>query len=642
MTVAVIASGYDADNASIVVGSSNIIQLNLNNANVWTAQQTFTIGHLALKGASTGVVVLSTAISGSISYTITFPAQTSNDTVALIGTPSTWTATQTFGDNGVGSSGVTISLVSTNHTSQISFTGGNPDIISTVSTPTIAQAISNSDISIVFPSGTTGLRVGTSLFGGTAPFSVSPTGATVCYSIKITNGASNGYFLKSDAVGTASWSALPATTIINTDGTSWTGSGRVQLLPGKFNVTNNISIVQSNVALYGSGWNSVIYLPNSFNKDAIDVGDGTNTYRNILLGDFQIFGNGTNLPPGNNTSGYGVYWNANVERSHIDNLLVYTMGGTGIYLNQTSDNLIMNCYMENNGDVGLVATGGGTNHFMNNVTDSNQTHGYQLYDEGDDLFVGNECFGNTEYGLYLQGAQNTTVTGNTFRDDCWAANLSYSEIALDYDGSQYYAEYNTITGNTFHYTGNVSSNKPQYGIIEIASGDDYNVYTGNKFVGMGTGNYSLAGTHSYIILNARTTSFAPSNPTATASATGVMMGLGSTIKYTPIETGNVLIDLSGYGGTATGVVSATITPKYGTSTAPVNGASPTGTTWGAVGSIVVQSPTAGVDGTGWNVKKRITGLTVGTAYWFDIELATANASDSASVTNVTCVITEVG
>jgi hypothetical protein len=80
----------------------------------------------------------------------------------------------------------------------------------------------------------------------------------------------------------------------------------------------------------------------------------------------------------------------------------------------------------------------------------------------------------------------------------------------------------------------------------------------------------------------------------------------------------------------------------GTSTAPVNGASPTGTTWGAVGSIVVQSPTAGVDGTGWNVKKRITGLTVGTAYWFDIELATANASDSASVTNVTCVITEVG
>ncbi len=252
MTVAVIASGYDADNASIVVGSSNIIQLNLNNANVWTAQQTFTIGHLALKGASTGVVVLSTAISGSISYTITFPAQTSNDTVALIGTPSTWTAAQTFTNSDLillGSSTGYTTFTSAN-SSASNYTITVPAITDTLVTLTATQILTNKTL--------TSPAVGSGLFNNTAQTTLSGTTAgSVVWSqpeqgsaykkfVAYFNGYENNSASNQTITYTTAFTNIPAIVVNTVTG------GNLQLTLGS--TTSTLTIVSPNSTTTYTGW----------------------------------------------------------------------------------------------------------------------------------------------------------------------------------------------------------------------------------------------------------------------------------------------------------------------------------------------------------------------------------------------------
>jgi hypothetical protein len=101
----------------------------------------------------------------------------------------------------------------------------------------------------------------------------------------------------------------------------------------------------------------------------------------------------------------------------------------------------------------------------------------------------------------------------------------------------------------------------------------------------------------------------PANPTGTTSSSGKMMGLGAAV--TPQSSGVILFLangdlLTGAGGKAQ--------LRYGTGTAPANGAAPAGTAIGGnveIGSSVVPFALLGL----------AAGLSVGTAYWFDIELA---------------------
>lgn len=119
------------------------------------------------------------------------------------------------------------------------------------------------------------------------------------------------------------------------------------------------------------------------------------------------------------------------------------------------------------------------------------------------------------------------------------------------------------------------------------------------------------------------------SPTGTTSATGVMMGLGSTCTLTPSYSGRIKVDfqcqLSNSGTSAANTISL----RYGTGTAPVNGAALTGTVVG--GTINAQLQTAAVISPAF-LSGIITGLTPGTAYWFDISLGTsAGTSTAASV-----------
>jgi len=122
----------------------------------------------------------------------------------------------------------------------------------------------------------------------------------------------------------------------------------------------------------------------------------------------------------------------------------------------------------------------------------------------------------------------------------------------------------------------------------------------------------------------------PAAVTATVSTTMVMAGLaagtGPSV-ITPTRTGNVQVDFQGYCSNATSLDQVSIQLAYGTGTPPANGAAAAGTTIGKMQS--VESPSA-AGPTACNLSGYITGLTIGTAYWFDLQFkanaGTANIS----------------
>lgn len=115
----------------------------------------------------------------------------------------------------------------------------------------------------------------------------------------------------------------------------------------------------------------------------------------------------------------------------------------------------------------------------------------------------------------------------------------------------------------------------------------------------------------------RYTNFTMTTVFTPANASAVMGGFGSSWALTPTTTGKVRITLSGNSG-------ATATPlllRYGTGTAPVNGAAVTGT------SIPANEIVPG-NAAFWSVTVEVTGLTLTTAYWFDISARGATGTNT--------------
>lgn len=121
-------------------------------------------------------------------------------------------------------------------------------------------------------------------------------------------------------------------------------------------------------------------------------------------------------------------------------------------------------------------------------------------------------------------------------------------------------------------------------------------------------------------------------PTGTTSGTPVMMGLGATCKITPVTSGRVRMGIRGALGNTAATITSNSQFKYGTGTAPANAAASTGTSVG--GNIGVTSPAGASAVSAFAQEAVLSGLTVGTQYWFDIALG-VNAG--ASVMNaVSC------
>jgi hypothetical protein len=157
--------------------------------------------------------------------------------------------------------------------------------------------------------------------------------------------------------------------------------------------------------------------------------------------------------------------------------------------------------------------------------------------------------------------------------------------------------------------------------------------------GLSGGTFTTTGTCA-LANNSATLQANPSNPAACATATcplatGAMMGLGTTCHLTPVF--STRVEVTFYNGVANSVSGNNNEVKvfFGTGTAPANAAAVTGTQIGNLQRLV----NGGVNFIYALANGGIaTGLTPGTAYWFDESLGTDG--NTASLNNVSCSIRE--
>jgi len=126
----------------------------------------------------------------------------------------------------------------------------------------------------------------------------------------------------------------------------------------------------------------------------------------------------------------------------------------------------------------------------------------------------------------------------------------------------------------------------------------------------------------------------PANPAGTTSTTPVMMGLA--ISFTPLYSGRVKIIIAGEASNNTAGDGFTVNAAYGTGAAPANGAAATGT---VVGNSVSGASAAANALLPFSIVAVITGLTVGTAIWVDLQLA-AVTGGTASLNNLSVIVEE--
>lgn len=127
------------------------------------------------------------------------------------------------------------------------------------------------------------------------------------------------------------------------------------------------------------------------------------------------------------------------------------------------------------------------------------------------------------------------------------------------------------------------------------------------------------------------------NPSSTVSTSGVMTGIGGTCTLTPVYSSRVRITMNGFLSNSTSGFLSSLQMAYGAGTAPTSGSSIVGT---AVGSNIFYTTSANGSLSPFSLTCIITGLTPGTAYWFDLILATSNGATAAIVRNITAAIEE--
>lgn len=125
----------------------------------------------------------------------------------------------------------------------------------------------------------------------------------------------------------------------------------------------------------------------------------------------------------------------------------------------------------------------------------------------------------------------------------------------------------------------------------------------------------------------------PTAPANTASTTAVMSGFGATgCTLTPVLNGRMDITIQFVASNNTAPNTSTFDLRYGTGAAPVANAAVTGTQ--AIGGFVISHPNA-ASNVPVTLRAMITGLSVSTAYWFD--LSRFVSANTMTIANPTCI-----
>ena len=129
-------------------------------------------------------------------------------------------------------------------------------------------------------------------------------------------------------------------------------------------------------------------------------------------------------------------------------------------------------------------------------------------------------------------------------------------------------------------------------------------------------------------------------PTGAASTSALMCGLGllAGFSYTPQVTGTLLVNIAGLASQTVLADGNTVQLRQGTGTAPSQGAAASGNLIGNAQRIVDATTASHI---GFSIPARVTGLTLGTAVWFDLSIL-AVTGGAASVQDINITINEVG
>lgn len=149
-----------------------------------------------------------------------------------------------------------------------------------------------------------------------------------------------------------------------------------------------------------------------------------------------------------------------------------------------------------------------------------------------------------------------------------------------------------------------------------------------------TNSTALAST-AYVDRATTHTGTTAATPTGTTSATAVMMGVAGSI--TPTRGTKIVVMVSGQMANNTVNAGVTVDLRFGTGAAPANGVAVTGA---LVGIAQTATSLVAAQRSGFCVLGKVTGLSVGTAYWLDLSLLAVTAG-TASVTGVSVTAWEV-
>jgi hypothetical protein len=138
-------------------------------------------------------------------------------------------------------------------------------------------------------------------------------------------------------------------------------------------------------------------------------------------------------------------------------------------------------------------------------------------------------------------------------------------------------------------------------------------------------------------INESVLSTAVTNPTGTVSTSIVMCGMGGTATLTPTYSSRIKVVFTGQMQSSAAGAFGTLQLRFGTGTAPANGAAATGT---ATSAVSCTSATA-AQALPFCLTAIATGLTPGTAYWFDLGQESGSGASSFSASSIFVVLQEI-
>ncbi len=214
--------------------------------------------------------------------------------------------------------------------------------------------------------------------------------------------------------------------------------------------------------------------------------------------------------------------------------------------------------------------------------------------------------GYTPHGICVANNWVSGYGSMTTSSDC--SQPGFANLSGTASSSQLSGSYTGITG-----VGTLAAGSLGAGFTPVPNSELANsaMTIGGKSVSLG-GGYAPARSQSV-----------PSAQAGNATTTTKMNGLAGSI--TPATSGNVLILLDSTAKNTTSGDGCNVQLAVGTGSAPANGASATGTTVGNLFNYInalTQTP--------MSLNGYVTGLTVGTAYWIDVQVS-ANSGGTCTL-----------